>query len=110
MRRTLTDAVCVCGDVWTNTGTIQSTPARLRATSRDARVSPMRRMRMRMSDRPEPNIDARGIPYCSDSCRQYDDKRCMLMGARPASICEPAVEEMALRVSELRTLLTRGGR
>lgn len=37
-----------------------------------------------------------GVPYCSEEdCAQYDGKRCRSLGFKPASICEPAVVEMA---------------
>jgi hypothetical protein len=36
------------------------------------------------------------VPHCSDdSCQQYDGKRCRIIGCRPGSICEPAVDRMA---------------
>lgn len=38
------------------------------------------------------------IPRCAhEDCGQYDGKRCRILGCRPGSICEPAVE-MLLRV------------
>lgn len=37
-----------------------------------------------------------GVPCCRrDGCVHYDGKRCELLGAQPANICEPAVFGMA---------------
>lgn len=40
------------------------------------------------------------IPRCSESCVQYDCKRCRVIGQRPESICEPAVELMSEVISD----------
>lgn len=42
-----------------------------------------------------PAIDAAGLPYCTEACPQHDGKRCRVIGNRPSSICEPAMEDMA---------------
>ncbi len=46
-------------------------------------------------DNIEPTPDrGTGVPYCSSECKSYDGKRCRLLGRRPDSICEPAVEQL----------------
>jgi hypothetical protein len=42
------------------------------------------------------------VPWCDEACRLHDGKRCMALGARPGSICEPTVAEI---VKEARHLL-----
>jgi hypothetical protein len=37
----------------------------------------------------------RRLPLCSETCRQYDGKRCRLTGNRPDAICEPSVYAMS---------------
>lgn len=46
--------------------------------------------------------DNKGIPYCTSTCPEYDGKRCRIMGFRPSSICEPAVEELRAENDRLR--------
>jgi len=41
-----------------------------------------------------PDIDDRGVPYCTESCPEHDGKRCKLLGHRPGNLCEPMVIEM----------------
>ena len=36
-----------------------------------------------------------GLPVCQTRCPSYDGKRCMVIGCRPISICEPTVRAMA---------------
>lgn len=56
-----------------------------------------------MSDNePQPDVDIRGVPYCSADCRHHDGKRCRLLGFRPGNICEPAVIAMAETIEEWR--------
>ena len=45
----------------------------------------------------EPEWTERGEPLCTDSCRQYDGKRCRLIGFRPDRYCEPAIVGLAAR-------------
>lgn len=42
-----------------------------------------------------------GLPWCTrEDCPAFDGKRCRVVGARPSSICEPAVDAMgALLIS-----------
>lgn len=69
----------------------------------------MRKLRI-YTEAPEPDIGNDGVPRCRHECRHYDGKRCELMGFRPDAICEPAVEEMAAELKELRrTLAGKGG-
>ena len=53
---------------------------------------------------PEPNVCiATGVPWCAyEACRGDDGKRCSFTGSKPGSLCEPAVEEMAAELAELR--------
>jgi len=34
------------------------------------------------------------VPYCVDSCPSHDGKRCVKIGHRPPSLCEPMVQRM----------------
>lgn len=43
---------------------------------------------------PYPRIGTDGLPWCQESCQQYDGKRCQLLGLRPGAICEPEVLEI----------------
>ena len=55
-----------------------------------------------------PRIDDDGIPRCTeDDCPQYDGKRCMALGFRPQSICEPAVILMAKAIKEADAMVKR---
>lgn len=59
----------------------------------------------------QPTFDAEDdlrVPRCSESCEQHDGKRCRLLGQRPATICEPAVEEMALVIGKAGMKRLRG--
>lgn len=57
----------------------------------------------RSDNAPQPKPDANGVPWCDeDGCHHYDGKRCQLIGARPSSICEPAVVGMAAELVQLR--------
>jgi hypothetical protein len=48
---------------------------------------------------PEPVVDPKtGVPFCSESCRHHDGKRCRIMGFQPGAICEPTVIELVRRV------------
>lgn len=48
---------------------------------------------------------ANGLPICSrEECREYDGKRCRLLGFRPAYHCEPA---MHVTLEKQRQLLSR---
>lgn len=61
-----------------------------------------------VSARPEPEgLD--GLPLCSETCAQYDGKRCGIVGGRvtPGHICEPAVSEMSAALAALRSDLQR---
>lgn len=49
-----------------------------------------------------PNWTDDHVPLCSESCAQYDGKRCRLLGARPSSTCEPVVALMAERLNATR--------
>ena len=40
------------------------------------------------------------LPYCSEGCPQHDGKRCMLMGFKPGSFCEPALETMTIELAK----------
>ncbi len=58
-----------------------------------------------MSDEalPQPERDEKtGVPFCSESCRHYDGKRCKLLGFRPGHICEPAVALLTAENARLR--------
>lgn len=33
------------------------------------------------------------VPRCTERCPSHDGKRCMVLGRRPESICEPAVSD-----------------
>lgn len=47
----------------------------------------------------EPKWSENNIPFCNeDGCKQYDGKRCRLLGVRPGYICEPAVSVLAAEV------------
>lgn len=47
-----------------------------------------------------------GLPICSrEECREYDGKRCRMMGFRPAHHCEPALGAMVGLLHELRRAL-----
>jgi hypothetical protein len=35
--------------------------------------------------------DAPGVPGCSTACTSFDGKRCMVLGRRPDTDCEPAI-------------------
>lgn len=56
------------------------------------------------TETPEPDV-VDGVPYCRDACRHHDGKRCRLMGLRPSSICEPAVQEIAGELAAARPVL-----
>lgn len=46
----------------------------------------------------QPTIDERGIPTCStEDCRQYDGKRCKLIGHRPELLCTPVMGDLIRR-------------
>jgi len=49
----------------------------------------------------QPDIDDRGVPYCTESCLEHDGKRCKLLGARPGNLCEPEVAIMAGTLNDL---------
>lgn len=36
----------------------------------------------------------KGVPLHSDLCPAYDGKRCQLMGFKPGTICQPAIEQI----------------
>ncbi len=58
-----------------------------------------------MSDEalPEPERDeVTGVPFCSETCRYYDGKRCELLGLSPGNICEPAVALLTAENARLR--------
>lgn len=43
----------------------------------------------------DPEWSDLGVPMCTENdCREYDGKRCEVMGFRPRTICEPAVISM----------------
>lgn len=50
---------------------------------------------------PEPCVDNRGVPQCTEDCGRYDGKRCELLGYRPSAVCEPAVKTMAAKLAAL---------
>lgn len=41
------------------------------------------------------------VPWCRESCPHHDGKRCRLLGARPSTICEPAVQEMGVKLATI---------
>lgn len=49
-----------------------------------------------MADEINPERDSRGMPFCAESCLQYDGKRCRALGftVRLGTICEPAVLDL----------------
>ena len=49
----------------------------------------------------EPNWSDSKVPNCSDECPSHDGKRCRVMGFRPDTICEPAVELAMQRLDDL---------
>jgi hypothetical protein len=50
----------------------------------------------------DPTPDEHGLPKCStDECRQYDGKRCGLLGFRPDIFCEPALKDQYDATKEL---------
>lgn len=50
---------------------------------------------------PRPRWGSGGVPFCSEGdCPFFDGKRCMALGHRPDSICEPVVAAMAARLAE----------
>ena len=40
--------------------------------------------------------------YCDEACPLHDGKRCERMGARPFTLCEPAVKETVEKAGQLR--------
>ena len=48
---------------------------------------------------PVPQRDDDGVPRCTERCPYHDGKRCAILGHRPDSLCEPAVREMALKLT-----------
>lgn len=56
---------------------------------------------MSEGDRIEPRWDIHGVPRCTEGCPSHDGKRCTILGARPESLCEPAVDAA---ITELRRL------
>ena len=54
-----------------------------------------------MSEDVRPEFTGKGLPMCVESCPSHDGKRCRALGFRPSSICEPAVEAMAVRIRAL---------
>lgn len=55
----------------------------------------------------EPLYDRHGVAMCSDVCRQYDGKRCAILGSRPTSVCEPHYREVAMALAEAIPALRR---
>lgn len=56
------------------------------------------------AETPEPEVVA-GVPYCRDACQHHDGKRCRLLGLRPSTICEPAVQALAAELDAARPVL-----
>lgn len=52
-----------------------------------------------VNGRIRPNVDKSGVPKCAEECPSHDGKRCEILGYRPDAICEPAVREMAARLT-----------
>lgn len=51
---------------------------------------------------PDPKYETNGVPYCSHDCPSHDGKRCEILGYTPSVVCEPAVQEMAKKMADLR--------
>ena len=53
----------------------------------------------------EPEENSLGVPFCSQMCTRFDQKRCRILGyaVTPKDICEPAVRELVKLASEWRT-------
>lgn len=45
----------------------------------------------------EPDWEA-DVPLCTSTCRQWDGKRCQLLGSQPSTLCEPAVEDVVIQL------------
>ena len=48
----------------------------------------------------QPDWDAQDVPNCTDTCPSHDGKRCVVLGFRPDTICEPAVIHLMHRDKE----------
>lgn len=61
---------------------------------------------------PLPECDEDGVPRCTERCPHHDGKRCRILGHQPDELCEPAVRDMArkltLAVPSWRRGLTEG--
>jgi hypothetical protein len=52
-------------------------------------------LRIVLVDDVRPAITDR-IPFCNERCPHHDGKRCSVLGRRPGSICEPAIEQAGI--------------